>query len=92
MYEMMVGKIPEGFELDHLCRTRSCVRPDHLEPVTHAENMRRGCRSKLSHDDVSEIKALLAGDLKRGDQAAIARRFGVTPQMIHRIKIGDAWK
>lgn len=34
--------IPWGFELDHLCRHRDCVRPDHLEAVTHAENTRRG--------------------------------------------------
>lgn len=37
-----LGKpIPEGLELDHLCRVRACANPDHLEPVTHAENMRR---------------------------------------------------
>jgi hypothetical protein len=41
-YEVHVGPIPDGLELDHLCRNRGCVRPDHLEPVTHAENMRRG--------------------------------------------------
>ena len=33
--------IPPGFDVDHLCRVPSCVRPDHLEPVTHAENMAR---------------------------------------------------
>lgn len=36
------GPVPEGLELDHLCRNRSCVRPDHLEAVTHVENVRRG--------------------------------------------------
>src|SRR5688572_29952552 len=35
------GPVPEGLELDHLCRVRNCVNPAHLEPVTHAENMRR---------------------------------------------------
>lgn len=42
LYELMRGPIPEGFEIDHLCRVRSCVNPDHLEPVTKIENLRRG--------------------------------------------------
>ena len=42
VYEALVGPVPDGLELDHLCRNPSCVRPDHLEPVTHQENMRRG--------------------------------------------------
>jgi len=41
-YELLVGTVPDGYELDHLCRNRSCVNPLHLEPVTHRENMRRG--------------------------------------------------
>ena len=35
------GPIPEGYELDHLCRNTSCVNPDHLEMVTHQVNMQR---------------------------------------------------
>lgn len=41
-YTVLVGPIPQGLELDHLCRVRHCINPDHLEPVTHAENIRRG--------------------------------------------------
>ena len=41
-YELLVGPIPEGLELDHLCRVPGCVNPDHLEPVTHRENLLRG--------------------------------------------------
>lgn len=42
IYEYFVGPIPDGLELDHLCRVRHCVNPSHMEPVTHAENNRRG--------------------------------------------------
>ena len=41
-YEALVGPIPEGLDLDHLCRVRNCVNPEHLEPVSRAENLRRG--------------------------------------------------
>lgn len=41
-YEMCVGPIPTGQQLDHLCRNRRCVNPIHLEPVTSRENVLRG--------------------------------------------------
>lgn len=40
-YELANGPIPEGLEIDHLCAVKDCVNPEHLEAVTHAENMRR---------------------------------------------------
>lgn len=41
-YELFIGPIPEGKQLDHLCRNPACVNPDHLEPVTRKENILRG--------------------------------------------------
>ena len=41
-YEMNIGQIPDGLELDHLCRNRGCVNPQHLEPVTRKVNSLRG--------------------------------------------------
>lgn len=42
VYRELIGPIPDGHELDHLCRVRNCVNPEHLEPVTHRENVLRG--------------------------------------------------
>jgi len=41
-YEEWRGDIPDGLVIDHLCRNRKCCNPDHLEPVTHRENLVRG--------------------------------------------------
>ena len=41
-YELFIGPIPHGLQLDHLCRVRCCVNPAHLEPVTGSENVMRG--------------------------------------------------
>jgi hypothetical protein len=53
-YELLVGPIAPGLEIDHLCRNTSCVRPDHLEAVTHAVNVSRnmspiGINSRKTH-------------------------------------------
>ncbi|MFF3643369.1 HNH endonuclease signature motif containing protein [Streptomyces sp. NPDC002564] len=56
-YLLMVGPIPEGLHLDHLCRNRLCVNPDHLEPVTQAENNRRAgaARTRCAKGHVYDV-------------------------------------
>lgn len=41
-YELLIGPIPAGLILDHLCKVRRCINPEHLEPVTHRVNTLRG--------------------------------------------------
>ena len=53
-YETFVGPIPDGLQIDHLCRTRLCVNPAHLEAVTQRENILRGVstsaqRARMTH-------------------------------------------
>ena len=48
-YEHFKGPIPEGRQLDHLCRVTCCVNPNHLEPVTNAVNRARGIGNKGEH-------------------------------------------
>lgn len=45
-YELLAGPIPDGLQLDHLCRVRHCANPSHLEPVTSRENSQRGVKAK----------------------------------------------
>lgn len=49
VYAEVRGPIPEGLDIDHLCRVTLCVNPDHLEPVTHRENLRRGVQGQATH-------------------------------------------
>lgn len=56
-YELFVGPIPDGLELDHLCRVRGCVNPTHLEPVTGSENQRRGLNPALLRARAATIVA-----------------------------------
>ena len=87
-YENHKGPIPEGLQLDHTCRNRACVNPDHLEAVTPAENVRRGKCAKLTHGDVASIRRRLT---EGESQRSLAREYGVRHQAISYIRRGRTW-
>lgn len=72
-FELYVGPIPEGLVIDHLCRNRGCVNPDHLEPVTNEVNIERGewspiqAKRKYPEPEITEagVDAALASWYKR---------------------------
>lgn len=65
LYEIENGPVPGGLELDHLCRNRLCVRPAHLEAVTHQENVLRGGR---------HLAAVLRGNVCRNGHSGMMVR------------------
>jgi hypothetical protein len=83
------GPVPAGMHLDHKCRNRACVNPDHLEPVTPAENTRRGDLAKLTHDDVQQIREMLSSG--NYFHREIADHFGVCRATVSQIARGARW-
>jgi hypothetical protein len=82
-YELRVGPIPEGLHLD-----RACVNPDHLEPVTNRENIRRGAGTKLTSEAVGQIKRLCENGWVFRD---IAQAFGISVTYLNYIRSGLYW-
>lgn len=96
-YELLVGPIPDGLTLDHLCRNTRCVNPAHLEPCTARENHRRAVavwranptihvtHAKLSEADVLAIFA----DARAAK--TIADEYGVSKHAVYNVRSGYRW-
>lgn len=86
LWEQMHGKASSKLHLDHLCRNRICVRPDHMELVTHAENLHRGhyanhnsvkteCKRGHPYDEANTYRTKMGRDCRacRRERARSAR-------------------
>lgn len=85
-YQMERGSIPKDHHLDHLCRNRNCVNPDHLEPVSHIENHRRR-PTKFTLKKAEELRALR----NNMSQEKLAKRFGISRRFVRDILEGRHW-
>lgn len=83
-YQESVGPIPEGMVIHHLCEQPGCVRPDHLEPLTHAKHKQR--HAKLTEEIVAIIRS------SASPTRELAERFGVDPSTIRYARRGDTWR
>lgn len=91
-YERVNGPVPKGLELDHLCRNRACVNPDHLEPVTHSVNSRRGAMARLTESDVRAIRLGIGSSVRRGTLTRLANKYSVGRSTMSRVLKYHTWK
>lgn len=88
-YEERYGSIPSGTELDHRCRVPLCVNPEHLEPVTHKENIRRGAHTKLTAQLADELRERYATGEYTYQQ--LAKEYGLHPVYVGRVVRRQTW-
>lgn len=102
VYAALVGPIPNGLTIDHLCHNKLCVNPAHLEPVTASANIKRWHRLiKETGGDFYERIRLSNAKLKPEDAiniskstdttVALAERYGVSRAAIYNIRHGLRW-
>lgn len=71
-YETLVGPIPDGLDIDHLCRNRACVNPAHLEPVTRQVNLLRGETLAAAHAGDRDCGAATCKNCRRFHPTEVA--------------------
>lgn len=84
VWTMLFGTIKKGMTIDHICSNRKCVNPHHLEVVTQQENLHRGRGTKLTYEQIQEIRAL---PVRRGDRNKIAKKYDIHPSYVSQIRL-----
>lgn len=85
-YERHISAIPVGLQIDHLCRNRGCVNPEHLEVVEQTENVRRGSSARFTPADVRMIRESPKSSYE------LARELDCDPSWLTKIRRREAWK
>lgn len=88
-YTQRHGSTPAGYEYHHLCEVRACVRPEHLIHVTHKQNIRLQCNTKLTPEIAARIRRVREETDLSYNKLAVA--FGVTKSTIHKIIKRRIW-
>lgn len=88
-YEKYKGKIPKELQIDHLCKVRLCINPEHLEAVTITTNVRRSSSVKLNPSQVRKIREM--AKLGIYSHEYIAKFFPVRRETVSTIIRGETW-
>lgn len=72
-YSVVIGSIPPGYQLDHLCRVPSCVNPNHLQPITNRENTLRGLAPSLNRERMRSMTHCKHGHPLSGDNLFVRK-------------------
>ena len=90
-YERSRGPIEPGMDIDHLCRNRACVNPDHMEVVPRAINAQRGARATITREQADEIRTK-AEPHTFGRYRELAAEYGTSESVIHSVVYRKTWK
>lgn len=89
-YEQEKGPIPEGVQLLQLCGVRACVNPEHQEPVSYSERVRRGAGPKLNRDQAKNIRREAKGT-GYYEKVSLAEKHGISIVHLYAIVRGSSW-